>query len=62
MRASQLLLMGVVLATGATASQAAEYQIDPAHSFVQFKIQHLGYSWLHGRFDAVSGTLRYDAC
>jgi polyisoprenoid-binding protein YceI len=61
MRASHLLLMGVVLATGGTASQAAEYQIDPAHSFVQFKIQHLGYSWLHGRFDAVSGTLRYDA-
>ena len=30
---------------------AAEYKIDTAgaHAFVQFKIKHLGYSWLYGR-------------
>lgn len=39
---------------------AADYQIDPAHSFVEFKIQHLGYSWMFGRFDNVSGSFSYD--
>ena len=39
---------------------AADYQIDPAHSFVEFKIQHLGYSWMFGRFDKLAGTFSYD--
>lgn len=42
-------------------TQAAEYKIDPAHSFVQFRIQHLGYSWLMGRFNRVLGEFTYDA-
>ena len=41
-------------------ASAADFQIDPTHSFVQFRIQHLGYSWMYGRFDAVSGTFKYD--
>lgn len=41
-------------------AQAEDYKIDPAHSFVEFKIQHLGYSWLHGRFDKIKGKLSYD--
>lgn len=40
---------------------AAEYELDPAHSFIQFKTQHLGYSWLIGRFNDIKGTLSYDA-
>ena len=39
---------------------AADYKIDPAHSFADFRIQHLGYSWLHGRFNRVSGEFNYD--
>ena len=42
-------------------AMAADYKIDPAHSFVSFKIQHLGYSWLHGRFDDVTGEFSYDS-
>ncbi len=41
--------------------QAAEYKIDPTHSFVEFKIQHLGYSWLYGRFNDIEGDFSYDA-
>ncbi len=39
------------------------YKIDTegAHAFVQFRIRHLGYSWLYGRFDKFDGTLLYDA-
>ena len=39
---------------------AAEYGIDPSHSFVQFRIQHLGYSWLYGRFNKISGEFSHD--
>ncbi|MAY39209.1 MULTISPECIES: YceI family protein [Spongiibacter] len=42
---------------------ATEYKIDTAgaHAFIQFKIKHLGYSWLYGRFDEFSGRFNYDA-
>jgi polyisoprenoid-binding protein YceI len=42
------------------AAGAADYTIDPTHSFVEFRIQHLGYSWLYGRFNDISGTMKYD--
>ncbi len=54
------LAFGVAVALSG-AAQAADYEIDPAHSFVEFKIQHLGYSWLYGRFNGVSGNFKYDA-
>ena len=44
----------------AAAGQAAEYRIDPTHSFVQFKISHLGYSWTLGTFDRISGAFTFD--
>ena len=42
---------------------AADYVIDTekAHAFIQFRIQHLGYSWLYGRFNDFEGTFSYDA-
>ena len=43
-----------------TLAPAADYQIDPTHSFVEFKIQHLGYSWMFGRFDKLAGTFSFD--
>ena len=45
-------------------AQAAEnYVIDTQkhHAFIQFKVKHLGYSWLLGRFDAFTGSFTYDA-
>ena len=50
----------VVLSTLSTWVAAATYEIDPAHSFVEFRIQHLGFSWLYGRFNDVTGTFEYD--
>lgn len=61
----KLLVSAAVAATlfGATAAQAADYVIDTkgAHAFVTFKIKHLGYSWLHGRFNTFDGEFSYDA-
>lgn len=50
-----------ITAFSAGAVSAADYEIDPSHSFVQFKIQHLGFSWLYGRFNGVTGKFKYDA-
>jgi len=45
------------------AAQAADYKVDVAgaHASVQFKIKHLGYSWLLGRFNTFDGGFSYDA-
>ncbi|MFK5986055.1 MAG: YceI family protein [Pseudomonadota bacterium] len=41
---------------------AADYQIDTkgAHASIQFKVKHLGYSWLLGRFNTFDGNFSYD--
>ncbi len=42
--------------------QAETFEIDKegAHASINFKVQHLGFSWLTGRFDRFSGTFVYD--
>lgn len=56
---TSMLLAGLVTTT---AVQAEDYVIDTqkAHAFIQFRIKHLGYSWLFGRFDNFSGSFSYD--
>lgn len=45
-------------------AQAApeRYTIDTegAHAFILFRIKHLGYSWLYGRFNDFDGSFTYD--
>ena len=43
-------------------AQAADYVIDTkgAHAAIQFRIKHLGYSWLSGRFNDFGGSFSYD--
>jgi polyisoprenoid-binding protein YceI len=53
-------LAALVAVATPQAAVAADYKIDPAHSFVSFRIQHLGYSWLMGRFNDVTGEFNYD--
>ena len=53
-------LAATVLAFTAPAAEAADYSIDSAHSFVQFKISHVGVSWMIGTFETVSGSFTYD--
>ena len=51
-----------ILALTAANVQAADYTIDSAssHASINFRIQHLGYSWLTGRFDSFSGSFSFD--
>ena len=62
-RTIQQLLMATALTAAAVFPvSAADYIIDTkgAHASINFKIQHLGYSWLTGRFNDFSGTFNYD--
>src|SRR5437879_6229203 len=44
----------------ATATVAAIYEIDPAHSRAHFKVRHLMVSNVRGEFSKVSGSVIYD--
>lgn len=37
------------------------YSIEPTHTSVLFGISHMGFSHFHGRFNTVSGDLKFDA-
>ena len=52
----------LVLATTASASAAEQYAIDikGQHAFIEFRIKHLGYSWLYGRFNDFTGAFTLD--
>lgn len=49
-----------ISAVTAPQARADEYAIDPVHSSVSFKAQHMGISWVHGRFNTFSGTINFD--
>jgi len=63
----KLILASAVSMALVGAAQADEhtgtYAFDKkgAHQFVMFKISHLGYSWLYGRFNDFDGEFMYDA-
>lgn len=60
----KILMVAALLGLGLMAgtAQAADYVIDTnkAHAFIEFRIQHLGYSWLLGRFNDFEGSFSYD--
>lgn len=53
---------GLVLTLSGTVFAAEDYVIDTKgmHAFIEFKIKHLGYSWLKGRFNDFEGDFSYD--
>ncbi|MDH3976628.1 MAG: YceI family protein [Deltaproteobacteria bacterium] len=55
-----IIILALFFMGAATAAWPAQYKVDPTHSFVEFRIQHLGFSWLYGRFNDVSGAFSYD--
>ena len=49
-----------VAVAGRPCRAAEEYAYDPVHSSVSFKARHLDISWIHGRFNEVSGKFSID--
>ena len=63
MKFAKLSLVALVAAVAVIGpAAAADYVIDTAkaHASINFRIKHLGYSWLTGRFDDFSGTFTFD--
>jgi polyisoprenoid-binding protein YceI len=62
MKTCTLTAFTLIAALTSTSALAENYVIDTkgAHAFIQFRIQHLGFSWLSGRFNRFSGKFSYD--
>ncbi len=63
MKMKQLFTALILTMAFAFPAQAAEdYDIDikDQHAFIQFKIKHLGYSWLIGNFNTFNGSFHVD--
>ncbi|HSA23494.1 MAG TPA: YceI family protein, partial [Myxococcota bacterium] len=55
------LALTAALALAVQARAADSYEIDPVHSSVLWKVQHMGAGHVWGRFTDFSGSLRLDA-
>ena len=62
MKSIKTLTLSIFLLVISPLIHAADYTIDTKgmHAFIQFRIQHLGYSWLYGQFNDFSGNFSYD--
>lgn len=62
MRKSLFSVLAVAAATVMTAgaAQAANYAIDPTHTFVTFEIGHFGTTTNRARFDKKQGSVEFD--
>lgn len=62
MKMKKLFITAVIASSlfCANSVSAEDYTIDTAHTSIQFKIAHLGYSWLYGRFNTFDGEFSYD--
>lgn len=54
--AGALLLFGLA----SPVLQAAEYKMDPSHTFIQFMTSHIGFGTIVGRFNTFSGSFQWD--
>ena len=60
--AALLLAVQCLPAMAQTAtSEAPRYRFDPGHTFVHWEVLHMGTSTSRGRFDALDGSIAFDA-
>lgn len=57
----KLLLIASIALLPVNSLLAANYTIDPTHTYVSFAINHLGFSTMRGKFNQQSGSMQYDA-
>lgn len=55
-------ILSIGLLAGSMNAFAEDYEIDKKgmHASIQFRVQHLGYSWLYGRFNDFDGKFSFD--
>ncbi|MFU8877417.1 MAG: YceI family protein [Wenzhouxiangellaceae bacterium] len=54
------LLAAVLISNHATAVERYQIDVRGQHAFIQFRIGHLGFSWLYGRFNEFDGEFTFD--
>lgn len=54
------LVAGVLAAIGPAKAEEFVIDTDRAHASVNFRVKHLGFSWLTGRFDNFNGSFAFD--
>jgi len=59
--AVSVALIGTANANASEHSGTYAFDKEGAHQFITFKMSHLGYSWLYGRFNDFDGEFVYDA-
>ena len=57
---ASLLIAGSVLTSSPLLADDYEIDTKGAHASIKFRVQHLGYSWLYGRFNEFGGKFSYD--
>ena len=55
-----ILVVSIAVLSIPRAASATDYEIDPVHSGVNFKISNVGISCIYGRFDSFSGGFALD--
>ena len=55
-----ILLTSVPSAVQSVSAAAKNFKIDPVHSFVTFKVKHKHVGYVFGRFNEMSGTVKFD--
>lgn len=57
-----MVVLGLAVCASGMVRAADTYKMDTkgSHAFIQFKIQHLGFSWLLGRFNTFEGEFVLD--
>jgi len=60
MQKSVIAAILVTVALPLSAFAADSYTIDPLHTFPRFRINHLGFSTMQGRFDKTTGKVTLD--
>jgi len=59
-RIQSLALAALLAAPGLALGENYVIDTEKAHASIEFRIKHLGFSWLVGRFDDFSGNFTYD--
>lgn len=56
----KLIIIAALATLPLKAVMAADYNIDPGHTYVSFAVNHLGFSTMRGKFDRQSGSMQFD--
>lgn len=57
---SFVFLLAIALTSSLSFAKPEKYTLDPSHSSAVFKIDHLGFSYVYGMFEDISGTILID--